>query len=327
MSGKDVPYQLRTNKFIDRQIFLDLLSRVIPLKAQGQYVYISMGGKHLVDQEAAYRRLGIRNLYSFDKDEAVVARQEWNKPTSSAVCVEMPSSSLAGEIDSIMHRFAPAGNFVIWLDYTNPADRLSQLQEFTECLKRAESGDVIRITMNAEDFTLRGPWKEERFAGPAPYRAARLKQQIDDYFDATITEIGENQLSSVLAKAVSLACSMAEEQRRTKFAPLLVTSYADGQRMMTATVLALGPGDEIPKGLQDWEFLAHRWTDVLDIFVPDLSLREKLAIDRHLAKGPAAILKRIPFVPANDIDEAREALSSYKKLHRYYPTFFPVGVQ
>jgi hypothetical protein len=306
---------------------VDLLTRVVSLKPEGHYIYVSMGGKHLVDHEAVYRRLGIRNLYSFDGDAGVVARQQCNKPTVGAVCVELGSEALAGEIDSILHRFHPAGNLVIWLDYTKPAERLSQLQELTACLKKAQSGDVVRITMNAENYTLRGDWKAAGYDQPSTYRAFRLREQIAEYFDEKIELIGDEELPIALAKGVALACGMAEEERRLQFVPLLMTAYADGQRMMTATVLALAPGEQLPNGLRDWEFLAKRWTDVVSIAVPDLSLREKVAIDQHLSKGPAAIIKAVKFAPAGDEQEARQALLSYKRVHRFYPTFFPVGVQ
>jgi hypothetical protein len=324
--GKEIPYQLRPNKFIDRQIFLDLLLRVVPLKQVGRYAYVSMGGKHLVDHEAIYRRVGIKSLYCFDGDKDIVDRQQCNKPIASAVCVEMMSGSLAGEIDAILAQFEAAQNLILWLDYTRPAERLSQLQELTACLSKAQSGDVIRITMNADDFTLRGPWEKE-FDAPGKYRAHRLRIQIGDFLSSDVEEIVEGQLPVVLSGAVQLACSIAGEGKRLTFHPILITSYADGQRMLTVTVLALPNGEPLPLGLQDWEFLAKRWSDVVDISAPDLSLREKTLIDRHLSKSPGAIVRAIKFFPANDLDDARKAVASYKRLHRFYPTFLSIGVQ
>jgi len=97
--------------------------------------------------------------------------------------------------------------------------------------------------------------------------------------------------------------------------------------MMTATVLALAPGDPLPTGVLDWEFLSRDWTDIVQISVPDLSMREKIAIDRYLSKSPAQIIRLVKFAPASELDDAKEALESYKRLHRFYPTFFAIGVQ
>jgi hypothetical protein len=325
--ARDIPYQLRPNKFIDRQIFLDLLARVVPLRPDGDYIYVSMGGKHLVDQEAVYRRVGIRHLYSFDGDAGVVARQQCNKPLAHAQCVEMKSSALAGEIDSILEIFKPASKLIIWLDYTDPKERLAQLQELAECLKRAQPGDLVRITMNASDRTLNGDWKKEGYSKPSLYRAARLRDQIGIFCDQEIKEILEDQLAPALARSVFLACSQAEEEKGFSYQPVLITSYADGQRMITASVLVLESGGSLPAGLQDWEFLAKGWSDIVDISAPDLSLREKVAIDKHLGESPEEIIEAVKFAPASELDDAHQALMSYKKLHRFYPTFFAIGIQ
>ncbi len=44
MNGAEIPYQLRPSKFIDRQIFMELLSRLIQVRGPENYIYISMGG-------------------------------------------------------------------------------------------------------------------------------------------------------------------------------------------------------------------------------------------------------------------------------------------
>ena len=105
MSGDDIPYQLRPNKFIDRQMFLELLSRLVAGRSPENYVYISMGGRHLVDHHAIYGKLGIRVLFSFDMNANEVARQNFNRPTGDTVCVEMHSANLPSEIDTIFQRF------------------------------------------------------------------------------------------------------------------------------------------------------------------------------------------------------------------------------
>lgn len=326
-TGKEIPYQLRPNKFIDRQIFLELAGRIVPQKKAGRYVYISMGGKHLVDHEAFYRRLGISKLYSFDSDPTVVDRQLCNRPVSTAKCVELMSGSLAGEIDSILTDFSPASNMIVWLDYTRPSERLSQLQELTECLKKAQPGDLFRITMNADDFTLRGDWRKDDFETPGLYRADRLKSQIGDFYPSKILTIGDDELPEVLVRSIILACSAASQGKRITFHPVLNTAYADGQRMVTSAVLALSSGDALPTGLLDWEFLPNSDSDCVNISVPDLSMREKILIDRFLDRSPAQIVKAAKFLPTSEADDAREALKSYKRLHRFFPTFMAIGVQ
>lgn len=325
--GADIPYQLRPNKFIDRQLFLDLLARIVSTEPDGNYVYISMGGKHLVDQESIYRRIGIKNLFAFDGSQAVVARMECNRPLPNTVCSEMDSGELPGEIDAILAGFPGAKNLVVWLDYTEADERLPQLQQFAATLKKARPGDVFRITMNSDDSTLDGDWQRAKAAGPGPHRATELRNQIGDYLPAKVRTISEDGLPWALAGAVSLSSSEAEGETDLIFRPVLLTTYADRQRMFTATVIAQPKGGAVPDGLRGWEFLADDWNRIIPILAPDLSIREKLAIDGCLESDPANIIAQIGFQPATDLDFALASLASYKQLHRFYPTFYAIGVQ
>lgn len=326
-SGETIPYQLRPNKYIDRQIFMELLSKIVSYKAHGNYVYISMGGKHLVDLEAVYRKIGVSNLYSFDGNSDVVERQHCNLPHFKAVCENLHSSALAGSIDGIMAKFQPAEHMIVWMDYTN-ANRLAQLQEFGELLKRCRPGDVARITMNAHSPTLNtADWEKLGFASPAHKLAYSLRDQIGEYLPAEISALKKEEFPQALAGAIKMVASAASSETNLEFIPILLSSYADGQRMFTATVLTVEEGHKLPSGLEGWEFLAKNWSRVLEISVPDLSIREKVLIDKHLAKGPAAIIKAAKFKPISELDEAKIALQSYKKLHRFYPTFQAIGVQ
>lgn len=325
-NGADIPYQLRPNKFIDRQIFIELLSKVVPQRSHGKYVYISMGGKHLVDHEAVYRRIGIKNLFSFDGDEITVARQNCNRPHDRAVCEHMLSSGLAGSMDRILKQFDSAEHCVIWLDYTS-ADRLAQIQEFTEVLKRCQPGDVARITLNAKIAASDKDWQESGLNGPGEYRAKVLRDQLGDFFPAEIESVPNDQVPFVLAKCIALACSEAQSESNCIFLPILLTSYADGQRMFTATVIAHAPGERLIEGLQGWEFLTKNWSKIIEISAPDLSIREKIEIDKHLKKSPKAIMKRVKFQPSSELDDAEHAIASYKRLHRFYPTFYAIGLQ
>jgi hypothetical protein len=326
-NGSEIPYQLRPNKFIDRQIFIELLSKIVPQKQHGNYVYISMGGKHLVDQEAVYRKIGLSNLCSFDYDGDIVARQECNRPHFNTRCEELDSGDLPGSLERILGYFPGAQHMIIWLDYTD-TQRLAQLQQFTEVLKRCQPGDVVRVTLNAYERTLAAnDWQTEGFPTPSHCRAKKLRDQIGDYFPADVDRILQNEMPSVLAGAVAIAAAKAEAETRTRFLPVFLASYADGQRMFTATVLCVAEDRKLIDGLKGWEFLAKDWSKITEISVPDLSIREKVAIDKLLSRGPKAIIKALKFKPASELDDAHLAIGSYKRLHRFYPTFHAIGVQ
>lgn len=125
MSGQEIPYQLRPNKFIDRQLFIELLVRLIVPRGPEKYIYVSMGGRHLIDHHAVYNQLGIKAQYSFDRDANEVKRQQFNRPTGNTVCAELSSADLPLKLDEILRAFPSKRNLIVWLDYTG-AERRTQ---------------------------------------------------------------------------------------------------------------------------------------------------------------------------------------------------------
>ena len=328
--GQDIPYQLRPNKFIDRQIFVDVLQNALLGVPLSNYVYISMGGKHLVDHENVYRKIGFSNLFAFDGTPIVVDRQLCNRPTDSTVCKVMNSSELEGEIDDIFNEFGGVTNFVAWIDYTEAHSRLTQLNEFSALLKKSRPGDLVRITMNADIRTFRDKWDKKLWPKKDEWRANELKNQIDEYFDDSVKKLDSDlSLSIALAKAVALASQKAKDEMVTPFDfhPILLTTYADGLRMFTVLVQVAEIGDVPTTNQAEHRFYPSDWSDVLNIVAPDLSLKEKVEIDKHLSKSPDQILASISFTPTGEQDQAEEAIKSYQNLHRYYPTFYAIGIQ
>ena len=327
MSGQHLPYQLRPNKFIDRQLFIELLGRTIPRTGIEKYVYVSMGGKHLVDHKTVYRQLGIPHLFSFDFDQHTVERQNFNRPVSKAICEEMSSGSLAGRIDGILSHFRGTSNLIVWLDYTNPHERLSQLQEMIEVLGRLQPGDILRITLNASVGSLQKTttsWKDDGCKSPQEYWLKRLKSQLGAFVPTGTKPFDAEGLPIVLAECIQLAASQAElTHDGAVFIPELITTYKDGQRMMTATVRAAHPenGSSSLSELKNWKFRSKNWNDLTRIEVPELSTKERLKIDEHMHRPPNYILDRLKFLVADTHENSLRAIQNYKLLHRYYPNF------
>jgi putative O-methyltransferase len=323
MSGADIPYQLRPSKFIDRQIFVELLSRLIQVRGPENYIYISMGGRHLVDHYAVYRELGIKAQFSFDSNENAVARQIFNRPTDATICGTMHSSALPSELDAIAAKFPTRRNVIVWLDYTN-TDRKLQLQEAEQTLIRLKHGDLFRITMNANVRHLKqGPAGGS--ANKETFRANDLRDQIEDMMPTTITEIGDNDFPLVLLKCIELTTLRAKAHvPHLDFLPVLTTSYADGQRMLTVScaVSDSSQHESFPNSqFYRWQFASSNWEHIHDISVPVLSAKERYKLDSNLKKSPKRMLKSLKFMPADDEPSSLAAVSNYKKFQRFYPAF------
>jgi hypothetical protein len=326
MSGADIPYQLRPNKFIDRQLFLEALSRLIIPRGVEKYVYASMGGRHLVDHHAIYSALGVRALFSFDMSANEVARQKFNRPTGDTICVVMNSAKLPAEIDSILARFPSKENLIVWLDYTG-AKRREQFQEVVQTLVRLKHGDIFRVTLNANLLTLGhgNQWRDAGAPNPAAFRAEQLRAQIPEFFPTNIPEISNEALPGVLAQCIKLATESARmSQPNLRFAPILITSYSDGTPMVTVVcaVSEEGQDDQFPGAhFARWAFACKGWNDVQTISVPVLSLKEQYKLDANLHRGVKRMLAALKFLLGDDADASITAIKSYKALNRFYPTF------
>lgn len=326
MSGDDIPYQLRPNKFIDRQLFMELLSRLIVPRGPEKYIYVSMGGRHLIDHHAAYNQLGIEAQYSFDRNANEVERQRLNRPTGKTVCAQLDSADLPLKLDEILATFPRKRNLIVWLDYTG-AERRTQFQEVVQTLVRLRDGDVFRVTLNASAGTLSkgDDWKTEGAPDPGKYRADRLREQIEEYMPTAVTSISDTGLGSTLAQCLELAVKAAEAQKTAlRIKPALLTAYRDGARMLTATVAISESNAEIPfppPAFSRWKYSCGGWDDIQEIYAPVLSTRERSRLDARLHGGATKMLDSLRFFPNKDRPRSLEALRSYREFHRFYPVF------
>jgi hypothetical protein len=326
VSGADIPYQLRPNKFIDRQLFIEMLSRLVAPRGLERYIYVSMGGRHLVDLHAMYNRLGIDALYSFDKDANEVTRQRFNRPTGRTICERMNSADLPGRLDEIAACFPRKTNFIVWLDYTG-SNRRSQFQEAVQTLLRLRHGDVFRITMNASANSVcdEEEWKAAGAAGPNEFRAMRLREMIQEFLPTNITSVSSAAFPAVLVRCLELAVNLVEAQRvGVRIKPVLVTSYRDGTPMITAAcaVTEDGNAESFPgPAFRRWKFACRGWDDIKAIYAPLLSSKEQTRLDVCLHLGPKRMLASLKFLVGKDSNASREALQSYRTFQRYYPAF------
>lgn len=147
MSGHDIPYQLRTNKFVERQLFLDILDAVRIWNGPRKYLYASMGGRFLEDFKIVNDRFAIEKMISIEGDETTNIRQKYNR-LGFIDCQKAKSGEFVDDLDRIIDKH-PDERFIVWLDFTEPKKRGKQLGEFQQLVSKLASGDVAKITLNA----------------------------------------------------------------------------------------------------------------------------------------------------------------------------------
>jgi hypothetical protein len=281
-----------------------------------------MGGFHLVDHYAIYNSLGIQAQFSFDVDPNAVARQQFNRPTDATVCEEMNSADLPSRIDDIVAAFPRKSNLIVWLDYTS-ANRGAQLQEVVQTLVRLKHGDILRVTLNASPTSC-DKFKDQGYSSPAEMRAALLRNQIENFMPTDIVSINDGEFQNVLVRSLELAAREAERLKpELRINPVLLTTYKDGTRMVTATcaIQEVDQADFPSKVFARWKFACKGWSDVQMIHAPLLSPREQQKLDSRIKRGPSRMKSALPFLLGEDDGKSLDALRSYRDFHRYYPSF------
>lgn len=304
-----LPYHLRPNKAVDRELFLSLLSRLASTLKLESYRYVGLGGPFLEDFRLLHARLGIVDLVCVESEEHVHDRQVFNRPVASIDCV---CDTLENYIDS-NDLEKPS---IIWFDYTEPATITEQIERFSRTILTVPKNSILRITVNANPSSLGKP--EDLATNLATWRLDRFHERMGSLFPTGLkpSDMEQKRYGRSLLKALHLAVErevLNVHDRKAVWA--LATHYADGQPMATATVIVCDVHDSnISRLVEEWEFSSTpKEPRLLDM--PVLSSLERLTME-----GSYNARKALGFeLPKSDLGE--DPFESFKRFYRVLPHF------
>lgn len=308
-NGSSLPYRLRPNKTVDRELFLSLLGRLAATLKIESYRYIGLGGPFLEDFRLIHARLGIFDLKCIESVKSVYQRQHFNRPVDYIECI---NSTLEDYIDSTDFE-KPV---IIWFDYTDPGKMTDQIERFARTISVVSINSILRITINANPSSLGKPdiVKDDIQV----WRLDRFREKLGSLFPSDLKADGmtfKNYGRSVLY-ALYLAVEkelLSLSDRKIVWA--LATHYADGQPMITATLIVCGPENSQIQNLVDgWEFHSSP-NEPLLLDMPALSTLERLTMESYTdAKD------RLGFeLPKSEMGE--DPFESFKRFYRVFPHF------
>ncbi|MBE5527502.1 hypothetical protein A9J41_01035 [Laribacter hongkongensis] len=309
--GSSLPYRLRPNKAVDRELFLSLLTRLAPQLGLDKYHYIGLGGPFLEDFRLVHGRLGIAKMTCIETEEEVHKRQLFNRPVASIECVH---KRLEDYIDETYFD----DPVIIWFDFTEPRHITTQIERFASTIGSVPIGSVLRVTLNANPSSLgrpEGNLSEEQLM---EWRLQAFQRRLGSIFPSGLAAHGMKQenFGNSLLRALRLAVEKEVgnfQDRRIVWA--LATHYADGQAMVTATVVISEQDDTTIEALvKGWEF--YSTTDAPHrIDLPALSTLERLTMESDLD----AEAKMGFDLPKSNMGE--NPFEVFKKFYRIYPHF------
>lgn len=317
-AGSSLPYQLRPNKALDRELFLSLLTCLAPPMRLQKYHYIGLGGPFLEDFRLIHSRIGIGSkrggryvgrLTCVESDPEVHKRQLFNRPVASIKCVH-------AKLDDFLDKATLNTPTIIWFDYTEPSGRIEQIRRFASTIDKVPLGSVLRITMNAQPEP-----RPSDHADILEWRLTRFTEQFGTFVPSGIgaSEMTLRRFGPTLLKVLRLAVASEEKyllDRRVVWA--FATHYADGQAMVTATLVVCDREDTATEKLvRGWEFCATLdCPHCLDL--PSLSSIERLTLEsKHYAR------RKLGFDLAKVVESrlGDDPFKVFKKFYRLYPHF------
>lgn len=337
MSGGWLPYHLRKNKAIDRAIFMEFLSKLNAYKPISKYGYVGFGAIHLEDFKLIHSLFAISDLTCIEIDHIIHKRQKFNLPLS---CINLESISS----DSFIANFFPDKNYIIWLDYTSPRQIKQQINEFFALLQKMQPYDVVKITLNAnpnsivdeKQFRIGKQTLNEKFDPDELYekRFDELKNKVDEYFPQKIDSsmMTKRKYPNVLCKILEYVTESALGDTEYCLVPITSFVYSDSEhQMLTLTGAILHDGDVSEffdkLDLLNWEYISNTWGPPQLIDIPDLTLKERLAIDTFLpCDSPEQIVESLNIQFDSNEEKSLDKLNNYIKYYRHYPFFSKVSV-
>jgi hypothetical protein len=322
-SASSLPYHLRQNKAIDRNLFVDLLGRIGRYRNISDYRYVGFGGPFLEDHKVLHASLRLRNMTSLEKNPEVVKRQEFNRPHSSLTLQEKTSGEFLNDFD-----FDEPS--VVWFDYTVPKELGIQLAEIELLVRKLSAGDVFKVTLNAAPESLGTPSDGTDLR---EFRLERLLRRANDYspMGAEIDDVTTKNYPGLLLRCVESAAKKGLETKpRCIVLPLSAFSYADGQQMLTVTAIIIDKIDRVKfyteTRLEYWPFSCKSWADLRSISVPQLSSKERMHVEALLPDTSDAktIFAELGYYVGMNEEEGAKLMTNFIEYYRMYPWYSKV---
>ena len=318
--SSQIPYHLRTNKNVERTLFVDLLRLLSPNLPvpTNRYWYVGMGGPLLEDFSSVQGAWHPRRMISLEQSKHVLTRQRFNRPNSRTTLTQDTTGTFSTEYET------GASPLLAWFDYTR-TNWQEQITESCDLLRKLPDFSIFKISLACKITA----WNSMAGVVGTKFdsRLAHLKKNFEAYGPFVQDDVRDDNFAATMYRILQSAIADAVPDRPGRVCrPLAAFTYSDGTQMLTVTVI-VGP----PKGVRDvivksklseWRYARTRWGAPIEISIPELSIRERLAIERLLPdNSPAKIHRKLRFRFADNPGESLGILSRYVGFARHVPYF------
>jgi hypothetical protein len=276
-------------------MFSDALRALRLLRPMEEYQYIGFGHWQFVDFELMRREVGIREMYSIERNTNAQARFEENAPfddirllfDTAFACLQSEEIDLAKPT-------------IAWLDYVSKLNS-SALQDLRLLVEKVPVGSVVAATFNCH------PDREDQ-------RLDALERTVGEVpGDIREDDLDRNGLPRVQRRILVERLDDTAQRRGdgASVKQFMFLRYKDATPMAFWAGLVCDDSEAIATTLQTLgRYEQFRdGADFLDISVPHLSTREVIALNKAIKEGSQPTIRGVP----------EDECEAYGRLHRWYP--------
>lgn len=297
------PYHLRSNKSVDRYLFVEILKRVFDHidRPANSYTYVGFGGPFLEDLKIVEHYFPDVKLVSVERNAETVKRQQFHK-----FCRQVRLLQCSDE--EFVDNLQEGTRLALWFDFLgcNP----NEIGSFSEAVRKAGIWSVLRITLNA--------------VMPNAENREKFIKDFDQLLPGDHESYFENQDTFlVLLQKIVQSATTPPTGSNYQFQILNASSYKDTARMLTITGIKCPTAEwkSTKKRFSKWPFFTSNWSHYPEgIDLPDLSLQERMRLACLLPTQSPSPGKRLKRRLGYSVG-SEESLNSYAAFCRYFPVF------
>jgi hypothetical protein len=313
-SYKEINYNLRPAKSVERKMLCEALRRLIIFSDLTEYRYIGFGSTFFTDFLLIHKSLGVKDLVSIEKQVLEEERFKFNCPYG---CVDLKF----GKSNNVLPGLNWAKKTILWLDYEDPLEN-DMLTDIGTFFVKAQAGSIVLITIPVRpDHVARKTGEKSRYE-QLTERIRKVKIPIDikekdldkKNYPRVCFNIINNEIDEVLTRRNGgLVQKLAYKQ-------LFNFYYSDSTPMLSfgGILYSLDDDAQLNKcqfNKLDFIKIDRTRFDPYIINVPNLTLREMRLIDKKMPSHDIPGLSRLfKFLPAGWIED-------YSQIYRYIPHF------
>jgi hypothetical protein len=302
-SYREVPYDLRPKKQIERRMFVDALQRLavcgFPIS---EYKYTGLGSIHFVDFILFHRILGIEDLLSVEHSTGISKRVQFNRPFKN---IKISMSSIGDVIPSL----SQDRKHIIWLDYDDVLTK-EQLEDVEACGTYLTVGSILLVTVDVHPPKGENPeqWRRHFMRHAKAFLAG--KKSASDFWRSKLVKRNTEALFGALTQGLV--------GRDATFFPMFNFKYQDGRHPMLTIGGMIGRDDEYRRLSastlrQTVYYRSNFEQQPYEILVPTLTRKERIYLDCCMPCVDG-------WVPT-DFELTVEEVKAYRDVYRFYPAY------